>query len=52
MRPFAGSYFTGDGAIRDKDGYLWITGRVDGESLFAAAPEVLRRLIIIARSIC
>ena len=22
-------YFTGDGAIRDKDGYLWIVGRVD-----------------------
>ena len=31
MRPFPGCYFTGDGAIRDKDGYLWITGRVDGE---------------------
>lgn len=24
-----GYYFTGDGAIRDKDGYYWITGRVD-----------------------
>tara|TARA_Y100000996_G_C22446239_1_gene611929 strand:- start:488 stop:985 length:498 start_codon:yes stop_codon:yes gene_type:complete len=22
-------YFTGDGAKRDKDGYFWITGRVD-----------------------
>lgn len=22
-------YFTGDGAIKDNDGYLWITGRVD-----------------------
>lgn len=29
MRPFAGTYFTGDGAIRDKDGMYWITGRVD-----------------------
>ena len=29
LRPFAGAYFTGDGAIRDKDGYQWITGRVD-----------------------
>ena len=29
LRPFAGVYFTGDGAIRDKDGYYWITGRVD-----------------------
>ena len=25
----AGCYFTGDGARRDKDGYYWITGRVD-----------------------
>ena len=24
-----GYYFTGDGARRDKDGYYWITGRVD-----------------------
>ncbi len=24
-----GMYFTGDGARRDKDGYYWITGRVD-----------------------
>jgi len=26
---FPGKYFTGDGAVRDKDGYYWITGRVD-----------------------
>ena len=26
---FEGSYFTGDGAKRDEDGYYWITGRVD-----------------------
>lgn len=26
---FDGMYFTGDGARRDKDGYFWITGRVD-----------------------
>ncbi|MFS1917989.1 acetate--CoA ligase [Vibrio sp. 10N.286.46.E10] len=26
---FQGMYFTGDGARRDKDGYYWITGRVD-----------------------
>jgi acetyl-CoA synthetase len=26
---FLGYYFTGDGARRDKDGYYWITGRVD-----------------------
>ncbi|MCY4144382.1 MAG: acetate--CoA ligase [Gammaproteobacteria bacterium] len=26
---YPGKYFTGDGARRDKDGYYWITGRVD-----------------------
>jgi acetyl-CoA synthetase len=26
---FKGIYFTGDGAKRDKDGYLWLLGRVD-----------------------
>ena len=26
---FPGTYFTGDGARRDADGYYWITGRVD-----------------------
>jgi acetyl-CoA synthetase len=26
---FPGTYFTGDGARRDSDGYYWITGRVD-----------------------
>ncbi|GAA3537173.1 acetate--CoA ligase [Zobellella aerophila] len=26
---FPGTYFTGDGARRDEDGYFWITGRVD-----------------------
>ncbi|MBI4368899.1 MAG: acetate--CoA ligase [Elusimicrobia bacterium] len=26
---FPGYYFTGDGAKRDKDGYLWLLGRVD-----------------------
>ncbi|WP_374029019.1 acetate--CoA ligase [Bdellovibrio bacteriovorus] len=26
---YAGYYFTGDGCRRDKDGYYWITGRVD-----------------------
>jgi acetyl-CoA synthetase len=29
MKPYPGLYFTGDGCIRDKDGYYWITGRVD-----------------------
>lgn len=26
---YPGKYFTGDGAKRDRDGYYWITGRVD-----------------------
>ena len=29
FKSFPGYYFTGDGAKRDKDGYFWITGRVD-----------------------
>jgi acetyl-CoA synthetase len=29
LQPYAGYYFTGDGAARDKDGYIWIKGRVD-----------------------
>ena len=29
MRPYKNYYFTGDGVRRDKDGYYWITGRVD-----------------------
>ena len=26
---YPGKYFTGDGARRDRDGYYWITGRID-----------------------
>ncbi len=29
FKMYPGFYFTGDGARRDKDGYYWITGRVD-----------------------
>ncbi len=29
FKMFSGKYFSGDGARRDKDGYYWITGRVD-----------------------
>src|SRR5471032_1593666 len=29
FKTYPGMYFTGDGARRDKDGYYWITGRVD-----------------------
>ena len=29
FKNYPGYYFTGDGARRDRDGYFWITGRVD-----------------------
>ncbi len=29
LATYPGKYFTGDGCFRDKDGYYWITGRVD-----------------------
>ncbi|KAG8687081.1 acetyl-CoA synthetase [Ceratobasidium sp. 395] len=29
LKPYPGFYFTGDGAARDQDGYIWIKGRVD-----------------------
>ncbi|KAF2301731.1 hypothetical protein GH714_028825 [Hevea brasiliensis] len=29
FKPFPGYYFSGDGCRRDKDGYYWLTGRVD-----------------------
>ena len=29
FKQYPGYYFTGDGARRDKDGYYWITGRMD-----------------------
>ncbi|XP_042897518.1 acetyl-coenzyme A synthetase, cytoplasmic [Parasteatoda tepidariorum] len=45
FKKFPGFYCTGDGAKRDSDGYLWITGRVDdmlnvsGHLLSTAAVE-------------
>jgi acyl-coenzyme A synthetase/AMP-(fatty) acid ligase len=29
MNHYPGFYFTGDGASRDKDGFIWIRGRVE-----------------------
>ncbi|KAH8833725.1 hypothetical protein DL96DRAFT_1703377 [Flagelloscypha sp. PMI_526] len=29
MKPYPGFFYTGDGAARDEDGYIWIKGRVD-----------------------
>jgi acetyl-CoA synthetase len=57
---FEGKYFTGDGCRRDKDGYYWITGRVDDviivsghnlgtaeiESSFVAHPKVAEAAVV------
>ena len=33
MKPYPGTFYTGDGAARDEHGYIWIKGRVDGALL-------------------
>ena len=57
---FNGKYFTGDGCKRDKDGYYWITGRVDDviivsghnlgtaeiESAFVSHPSVSEAAVV------
>ena len=57
---FDGKYFTGDGCRRDKDGYYWITGRVDDviivsghnlgtaeiESAFVSHPKVSEAAVV------
>ena len=57
---FDGKYFTGDGCKRDKDGYYWITGRVDDviivsghnlgtaeiESAFVSHPSVSEAAVV------
>jgi len=57
---YEGKYFTGDGCRRDKDGYYWITGRVDDviivsghnlgtaeiESAFVAHPKVAEAAVV------
>ena len=57
---FDGKYFTGDGCKRDKDGYYWITGRVDDviivsghnlgtaeiESAFVAHPKISEAAVV------
>jgi len=57
---FDGKYFSGDGCKRDKDGYFWITGRVDDviivsghnlgtaelESAFVAHPKVSETAVV------
>jgi acetyl-CoA synthetase len=60
FRTYPGSYFTGDGARRDEDGYYWITGRVDDvinvsghrigtaevESALASHPQVAEAAVV------
>ncbi|OJY93797.1 MAG: acetate--CoA ligase [Lysobacterales bacterium 63-13] len=60
FRTYTGSYFTGDGARRDEDGYYWITGRVDDvinvsghrlgtaevESALVAHPDVAEAAVV------
>jgi acetyl-CoA synthetase len=41
MRFKDGYYFTGDGAYRDKDGYYWVTGRVDGLFFVISSPSAI-----------
>ncbi|SDF94926.1 AMP-binding enzyme, partial [Rhodobacter capsulatus] len=57
---YRGYYFTGDGCRRDKDGYYWITGRVDDvinvsghrmgtaevESALVAHPQVAEAAVV------
>ena len=57
---FPGRYFSGDGCRRDKDGYFWITGRVDDvinvsghrmgtaevESALVAHPDVAEAAVV------
>ena len=57
---YPGTYFTGDGCRRDKDGYYWITGRVDDvlnvsghrlgtaeiESALVAHPDVAEAAVV------
>ncbi|WKX99449.1 hypothetical protein Q1695_014381 [Nippostrongylus brasiliensis] len=61
--PYNGYYYTGDGARRDADGYLWITGRVDDlmnvsghllstaeiESALMAHPKIAEAAVVAAK---
>jgi len=60
FQDLSGTYFTGDGARRDEDGYYWITGRVDDvlnvaghrlgtaeiESALVAHPQVAEAAVV------
>ncbi|KAF9949212.1 acetyl-CoA synthetase, partial [Mortierella alpina] len=45
LKPYHGYYFTGDGATRDKDGYIWIRGRVDDTAVIGAPDDVTGQCI-------
>jgi acetyl-CoA synthetase len=60
LKPYPGFYFAGDGARRDEDGYIWVTGRVDDvintsghrigtaevESALVASPAVAQAAVV------
>jgi acetyl-CoA synthetase len=60
MKAFRGTYFTGDGANRDDDGFIWITGRSDDvvkvsghrfgtaevEAVLATVPSVVESAVV------
>jgi acetyl-CoA synthetase len=60
MKPYSGYYFTGDSVMRDKDGFFFITGRVDDvlnvsghrigtaevESALVAHPAVVQAAVV------
>ena len=47
-----GYYFTGDGAFRDKDGYYWVTGRVDGACVLCCWLPCVASINITCNSYC
>ena len=47
---FPGYYMSGDGAKRDSDGYIWITGRVDDMLNCSGRPGKIRRSMVITCS--
>ena len=45
MKAYSGYYLTGDGCCRDKDGFYWIIGRIDGILLHGLSRCILRRQV-------
>jgi acetyl-CoA synthetase len=40
MKPYAGVFYTGDGATRDEHGYIWTKGRIGGEDVLWKMPHL------------